>query len=274
MRSLSPGAFGGRLNYTLTEKALGATMPAQKVLDARTKVTQKYSADVLGVRGSSWDISVEPDRRAGGKYCRGQADARLSNTLRPEHINAGDFRGTKTAFQPASTAPAEFNRHTAEWAASGSGWNTSTVKASPEEAERMREALLATCKAQNAAKTQRLTQAMGYVGPVERHVRAVETARERKANSMVDYGALVAEYGDEGADAMLHITELNKAREQRAAALAGIPPRCHASRPRVPKQDLQDVADLPGASDDEGTPAGAAAQPEGASADDARVEEA
>eukprot|EP00955_Chlamydomonas_euryale_P106058 365679-Chlamydomonas_euryale.AAC.18 len=66
----------------------------------------------------------------------------------------------------------------------------------------------------------------------------------QKADGNVDYNALEEQFGPEGAEHMAYIINIKRARAERLGSFV-MPPRRHPPKPKVPKQDLEDVLTLP-----------------------------
>eukprot|EP00955_Chlamydomonas_euryale_P106059 365679-Chlamydomonas_euryale.AAC.19 len=167
---------------------------APQAAEARKEVLETYSADPLGLRGPQWNGSIAPTNR-NGKYGVQHASERLTNSLRPEHINPNDFRTTKALFQPSSTAPAEFNRSTREWGITAHNWNQSTLLETPEEAAKRRQTLTAHCQQQTASKTMKLTGMNNYKNPVQRHEETVAKTRQKVGCPVMYLPACIVEPG-------------------------------------------------------------------------------
>lgn len=70
-------------------------------------------------------------------------------------------------------------------------------------------------------------------------------ATPQKADGNINYAALVEEYGPEGADHMVQIIKMKREKAERTAGFV-MPPRRHAPKQKIPKQDIEAVNALPG----------------------------
>ena len=169
-----------------------------------------------------WKDSVQ---RSSHKYTIPASDEKLSNSLGPCNISSRDTRVTSgTTHYPASKS-APFDRSVGYY----SGWNISTLS----EAQEVKAGLdtIRVDAHSNSLKAAARLKASTYISPIRRQELVIEKVRAVKKEQGADMVELEAMYGEEGAQAMLHILSLPKKA------------RSHA-RPRPRPADLEAVLAL------------------------------
>lgn len=183
----------------------------EKVQQARLEVIERYSPDVLGLKGPQWDPSTLVSK---SKYTVKVSDDRLSNTLVPEEIQAAELRHTsrEVAFTRGDVTV---------------GWDHRTL-VSTKDRVRQEDELTRTCR---EATKQQCKSIKGYISPqqrVEEHMRSMRESKQRERNHSHELEEM---YGKEGAGAMLAIENMS--------------PHTTRVQLRASAHELKEVMDLP-----------------------------
>mmetsp|Transcript_20193 Transcript_20193/g.44026 ORF Transcript_20193/g.44026 Transcript_20193/m.44026 type:complete len:395 (-) Transcript_20193:381-1565(-) len=237
-RNTSPGTAYGRINYVLHENVVRANV-LDKVKEAR-QATVESKPDLLGVRGTPWNGSVQPITD-NAKYSIKASDWKLTNTLTAEHLNPKDLRTVRGSLHVP-------NRPSTTLRTEGSGnWNASTTL-DPAELKRQAQAMTKLSLANTTQRSGTLSPAK-YLTPVQQQTAITEAVRQAKANNGVNYDELVATYGREGADHMVQILTM-RATQRQVPPLPGSTTQRPKPRSKTQPADIAAVQALKFADED------------------------
>mmetsp|Transcript_21584 Transcript_21584/g.36774 ORF Transcript_21584/g.36774 Transcript_21584/m.36774 type:complete len:299 (+) Transcript_21584:104-1000(+) len=260
----SPGR--GRLNYGLHEKVSGAGVP-EAARQARQWVEDNIKPDVLELRGPQWAASTWTKPM---KHSRAVSDRSLTNTLISANISPHDLRKTLgTTHKPADHTATIMDRckHGSD------SWQSSTTLNRSEMLKGVQAVTELSLTATKLRSQQLLAPKGGHVSLITQANAVAQQGRALKASHQAaDVGALEAQYGKEGAAAMLTIlahpkygskpapgTWRSRTRPEELAAVRNLPceePGSPASRPSEPGEREQEA----GQEDHLGESAGEAGQ--------------